>query len=347
MLRKKIIVFAVISLAVVACASPAIKTTALVPAKFHEAAKLKEVAVLPFDGPGGKEFAAEIEGVLANINIGDKQYFTLVDRTTLERVISEMKLSQSALVDPATAAKVGKLVGTKGIYTGAIITANTSDGHFTETRRECAEWEKIEGERKWYQAKDKCVKWKEYTVPCIKRDAIFSFTPKLIEVETGRIVYANTISGTASSSACQDRGAPLSSYDLIQQAKQPARAAFRNDVAPYYITIEIKLMDSTDDITSEKAEKEFEHGIDFAKNNRFDRACELWGEARTLSPDSTSILYNLGICSEITGEFEEAMDLYRKADRSLGKPDDRITAALGRVSEAIQKQKRLKEQLLK
>lgn len=67
-----------------ACATPAVKITALVPAKFHEATKLKEVAVLPFDGPNGREFASEIEGTIASVNIDNRQYFTLIDRIKLE-----------------------------------------------------------------------------------------------------------------------------------------------------------------------------------------------------------------------------------------------------------------------
>jgi hypothetical protein len=60
------------------CATPAVKTTTLIPARFHEATKLKEVAVLPFDGQTGREFAAEIEGTIASINVDNKQYFTLI-----------------------------------------------------------------------------------------------------------------------------------------------------------------------------------------------------------------------------------------------------------------------------
>jgi hypothetical protein len=56
-----------------------IKVNMLQPAQYHEASLTKAVAVLPFGGLGGREFAAEIEGVLAGIGIDDKQYFTLVD----------------------------------------------------------------------------------------------------------------------------------------------------------------------------------------------------------------------------------------------------------------------------
>ena len=111
----------------------------LVPAKYHEASRLREVAVLPFDGKGGQGFAAEIEGTIASINIGDKQYFNLVDRVRLEKLISEMKLSQSALVDSNTAARVGRLVGAKGIYTGIITASDVSDSAYREERTRCAQ----------------------------------------------------------------------------------------------------------------------------------------------------------------------------------------------------------------
>jgi len=328
----------------VGCPPPVIKTTALVPAKFHEASKLKTVAVLPFDGEGGKEFAAEIEGTLASINIGDKQYFNLVDRTSIERVINEMKFSKSALVNPSTAAKIGKLVGAKGIYTGVVTTSKVSDSYYKETRTRCA-YTVTKYDKKG-RAYEECGKWEQYYVSCTKRVATFSFTPKLIDVETAKIVYANNITKTATSSACEDSKTPLATeYELIEQAKNFAKEGFRKDVAPHYVTFEIKLMDSTEGITSTDAENKFKQGLDYAKNNRLDRACELWGEARILSPNSPSILYNLGICAEVTGNFEQAMELYQKADRAYGKPDERISSALHRVKNQIQQQEKLKEQL--
>jgi Flp pilus assembly protein TadD len=77
---------------------------------------------------------------------------------------------------------------------------------------------------------------------------------------------------------------------------------------------------------------------------RFDRACELWGEARLLSPDSVSLLYNLGVCAELTGNLEQAADLYHKAHKLTTKPDDRITEALKRISDSIRKQSKLRDQ---
>lgn len=326
------------------CAPPSIKTTSLVPGRFHEAATLKTIAVLPFEGTNGDKFSAEIEAILASINIYDKQYFSLVDRSKINKMISEMQLSQSALVDPNTAVKIGKLVGAKGIYTGVITAEKSIDSNFREERSRCVQTV-TKKDRKGREYNE-CVKHENYTVPCTKRDATFSFTPKLIEVETGRVVYANTLTGSAGSSACSDSQKPLSShFELIEDAKQIAKERFRKDIAPYYVTMEIKLMDSTDGISSKESKKKFKQGLDFAENKRLDRACELWNEAVIDSQSSPSILYNLGICSEISGELEQALDYYKRADRILNKPDDRITEAIERCSRALQRQKRLREQI--
>ena len=327
------------------CAAPAVKTTTLIPARFHEATKLKEVAVLPFDGHTGREFAAEIEGVIASINVDNKQYFTLIERTKIEKFLKEQELSQTGMINETTAAKVGKLVGAKGIYTGVVTLANTRDSHYTQNRQECSRRE-IKYDKKGNPYEGNCVSWRNYTVSCTKRNATFAFTPKLIEVETGRIIYSNNISEMTTASACPDSGTPLASgFELIAKAKETAKTAFKRDIAPSYVTFDIKLMDSKDGIASKEAAQKLDLGMDYAKNSRLDRACELWGEGRILSPNSPSLIYNLAICAEVRGDLEKALDLYKMADRALNKPDDKITAGIGRVSETLRKQQTLREQL--
>jgi tetratricopeptide (TPR) repeat protein len=50
----------------------------------------------------------------------NQRRFELVERQQLEIVLQELKLSQTDLVDPATAAKIGKLVAAEGILMGAV-----------------------------------------------------------------------------------------------------------------------------------------------------------------------------------------------------------------------------------
>ncbi|MCG6534168.1 MAG: hypothetical protein L7F78_05635 [Syntrophales bacterium LBB04] len=76
-----------------------------------------------------------------------------------------------------------------------------------------------------------------------------------------------------------------------------------------------------------------------------DNACELWGEARNLAGNSPALLYNLGICAESRGDLDAALSLYKQADKKLGKPDDDISLALKRITNALKNMVKLKEQL--
>ncbi len=60
---------------------------------------------------------------------------------------------------------------------------------------------------------------------------------------------------------------------------------------------------------SDEAKRKFDKELEYEKNNRMDRACELWGEGAGLSPDAPSILYDKGICAEIGGKLDRSLEL--------------------------------------
>ena len=323
-----------------------IKVNMLKPAVYHEASLTKTVAVLPFSGPGGSEFAAEMEGVLGSINIDDKPYFTLVDRAAIDKTLSELKFSQSGIVDPKTAAKNAQLVGAQAIYTCVVTLAKASDSPYKERRQECVQ-RQIKRDEKGNEYEGSCIRYRNYNVNCIRRIAQFSASPKLIDVATGRILYSRNLEGSANSAGCEDVKAVKGDEELLEVAKNAAKSDFRKDVAPYYETREITLLDATDGIDSSLAKDKLKQGIQYAGKGRMDTACELWGEASSLAPNAMSIVYNLGVCAESRGDAEAALTLYKKADKLMGKPNDDITLALTRTSEAVKHQKKLKEELKK
>jgi hypothetical protein len=321
-----------------------VRINMLKPATYHQASLTKTVAVVPFDGPGGAEFAAEVEGVLSSINIDDRQYFTVVDRASLDKVINELKFSQSGLIDQGTAARIGKMVGAQGIYTGIVSVSGCETTNYREQRRTCEEWEKKKDkDGRTYEGD--CIRWKTYSVKCTKRVANFAVTPKLIDVATGKVIYSRNLSATTSSDGCSDKTLARSENELMKHVKGSVKAKFRKDIAPYYVTQEIRIMDDADGIESKEAKDKLKTGVEFADKGRMDAACERWGAARILAPSSFSILYNLGVCAESRGDAEAAQALYVQADRIYGKPDDDITLALARVAATIKDRKKLEEQL--
>lgn len=316
----------------------------LQPAQYHEATLTKTVAVLPFAGPGGPAFAAEIEGVLAGIHIHDRPYFTLVDRASLDKTLKEFELAQTGIVDQRTASRIGKMVGAQGIYTGTVTVSRVSDNPYRENRRVCAQ-RQVRYDSKGKAQEGECIRWRDYSVACTKRTANFAVTPKLIEGTTGRILYSQNLSGGADAAGCEDTNPVTDGSVLLEKAKDMVKKEFRRDVAPHYVVREITLKDDKEGMSSPEAKTKLDQGIAYADKNRLDAACELWGQARSLSPHAPSLLYNLGVCAESVGNLQAALDLYRQADRQLGKPDDDITLALNRVNAALRDQKKLREQL--
>jgi tetratricopeptide (TPR) repeat protein len=334
----------VISILIIPGCATKIKVNMLQPAQYHEASLTKAVAVLPFTGPGGREFAAELEGVLSGIGIDDKQYFTLVDRASIDKTISEMQLSASGLVDQKTAAKIGKLIGAQGIYTGVVTRNRYDDSRYTERRSTCTRYEQRRG-KDGKISTGACISWRQYNVSCVKRVASFAVSPKLVDVTTGRILYSRNLAAQATSSGCEDARPVQSESVLLEKAKEDVKTEFRRDVAPYYLTREIKLMDAADGIESAQAKDKLKAGLEYADKGRMDTACELWGEARNIASRSYALLYNLGVCAESRGYLDAALSLYKQADKILGKPDEDISLALNRVGDALKNRGKLKEQL--
>ena len=343
-LRRAVWVLSLLAVFLATGCATKIRVNMLKPAQHHQASLTKAVAVLPFSGRQGGEFAAELEGVLGSISIDDKPYFTLVDRAAIDKTISEQQLSQSGLIDAKTAAGIGRMLGAQGIYTGAVTLASASDSPYTERRSECVQ-RQIKRDDKGKQYEGACIRYRYYNVSCTKRLAQFAASPKLIEVATGKILYSRNLKGTASSAGCEDGTPAKGAEELLETAKNAVKQEFRKDIAPFYETREIALLDATAGIDSGTAREKLKQGIEFAGKGRMDNACELWGEAGNLSPNSPSLVYNLGVCAESRGDAEAALTLYKKAEKLMGKPEDNVILAITRTSEAVKNQQKLKEQM--
>ena len=86
-----------------------------------KAEKLK-IAVLPFRELDGR---TTVLGTYISEELVTKLFMTgdkleIVERTMLDKVIGELKLTQTGLFDPATAKKVGMVVGVDAVVTGTI-----------------------------------------------------------------------------------------------------------------------------------------------------------------------------------------------------------------------------------
>ncbi|MCX8084647.1 MAG: penicillin-binding protein activator LpoB [Calditerrivibrio sp.] len=112
------------------------------PPNNKEVLHLKNLAILPFYWPYGKEFAAKIEAMIMNKNVTDgKVYYKLVERAEIKKVVDEMSFSSSYFVNQDTAINIGRMLGAQGIMVGTISGAAVQDNPYSEKRVRCGQYQ--------------------------------------------------------------------------------------------------------------------------------------------------------------------------------------------------------------
>ncbi len=326
----------VLTLLISACSSVEVRTPVLKAANSSIPSQYKRIAVLPFTSHAKTDnIRSHIETTLASVTINGQPYFDVVERTRVNDLLKEIKLGTKGIIDrsnPKKISKLGKMVGANGVYTGTVNQNDTNDEKYTESRTKCT------GYVQKSKHKSECVGYTTYKVNCKKRVAIYSLGVKLVDVEAGVIKYAQAFNGKAENKACSDSSRTLTGKgELLQIAQNEALNKFRKEVAPYIDTLVVTLLESTDNLKSDKAQEKFKSGLKFAEAQRMNRACEIWNDV--------SLFYNQGVCLEIDGDFVGALYLYNKADRLLNEPNELISMALKRVNNSSDEKQRLNNQL--
>lgn len=104
----------------------------ILPINYLEAASPR-VAVMYFDNQSARQSTADesiLENIRSNVEIDIVQTgkFDPLDRTQIERLLEEIKFNHTALVDPATAAQYGKMVGAQYLVLGTVTGLSNKGG---------------------------------------------------------------------------------------------------------------------------------------------------------------------------------------------------------------------------
>ena len=313
------------------CAPIRVNTETLAPAKSREMTGIRRLAVLDFSGHGGRELSRDVEAALVGIRVRGAPHFTMVDREALTAVLQEMGLAQSQIIEPKTAAQIGKLIGAEAMVLGTVQDARVEDSVYTETREACAD--------------KKCRRTYTRRVFCTRRDVHVAFTPKVVRVSSGQIIASEPLRQRRVRRACPGDRALESGATLINQARQHAIEDFAQLIAPHVIQDRLAVLskDSTKPPSAVKAQ--LAAGVRWAKEGRLDRACPVWKETYTLYPHGYALPYNLGLCAEASGQLDEAWDWYEQADGKTQRPVREISQALERIQTRRAQQEELARQL--
>jgi len=320
-----------LTLFISAC-SQKVNVRALVPAQVDRASLVKKVSVTSFKNDS-VALSAKIESTLSQQTIDNKHYFTIINRSDFNKIIQEKKLQSSGLVETSTAAEIGSLIGAESIISGDVSSITSSDSYYYEQRTKCAD--------------KKCKKLIKYKVRCLKRVIGLSADIRMIDVNHGDIIYADTIRNSSKYVHCSDDSEVIPDKNKVADyLAQRIAKNFVYRLTPHYRNFRVVLLEKPDFSYSDSQEKLLKVSLEYIEQKRYDKAEQFLVELID-STDQRSYVpfYNLGVVKEIQGSYSDAQSYYATADSLMVEPVEEISSAYLRIQKTINNAKITQKQL--
>ncbi len=235
----------------------------------------------------------QIEGITympgAQTNI-----FTIVERSHIDRVLKEQRMSLSGTIDEQTAAHVGKLLGLDAIIVGEV------------------NWER----RDEYPTRDRInLEAKVVTDQCHLRVVTSNSSMKIVSVETAEILGTIALREETSDRKCGDnRRNVASESDLLTDNMQTVARKFVDHFTPVFVPARYEL----ERIRVRHLRRQVDEAASLVERKDIKRALPLYYAIYQEDSYNPSAAYNLGVLLEITGSFEEAKNYYNIAQQLDG-----------------------------
>jgi hypothetical protein len=301
--------------------------------------KVKRIAVLDFEGVGGREAADGVVTALLDDKRGIKdlaagiftagkegvthqawattKVFEVVERSQLEKVMSEQKLGQSGIINDAQASELGRVLGVDAIVSGSV----AHDPKETRSREE----------RTIYRDAKKGGNY-NVTVDCLERRVVTTVRMRIFSVETAQILGNKEVSRQEKEKHCaEDIGKVPSTEGLLGRGLASAAGELANYFMPYFELAELELAKIKVKEHADKADE----AAKLAERGDIDEAYTLYYAIFQQDNYNPDALYNLGILSEIVGNYAEALEMYKNA-ASLKSTEKDYVKAVDRTEKSVQ-----------
>lgn len=339
--KFKLAILALVLTTLSACSTPKVSKEIEMPA--HESGMIgtKKLAIFNINGDKDGMFTAQVESYMANIKVRGAPYFQVLEREMLAKIVAEQKMvSSTGLFDEKEAVKLGNLAGADTLIMGVVKIPPTTQRRYQEEEEICAKPKNVSA------FSTQCVLKQKVAYNCLERGANIDFNLKAVSVQKGNILFTKMYSGSSSSSRCErlNGGKLASDTELLNLAINSTLANLRKDVAPYTVTVTIEFMEK-DNVMGKATKEKIKSALAFVEQNRMDRACEMFRETLAGDTGSPALAYNLGICAEISGDFDKADRFYNQADKNSSHPEKLISEAINRIKLARTNQAEVNKQM--
>lgn len=276
-------------LLLVGCATK-INTVVTMPAKHADVVKYNSVAVVTFDHNKANDYTLEFESIILNAQANGQKVYKVVDRSNIDKIIKEHSF-QMNMADPDTIVEMGRLLAIDAIWTGSI-NGTQDQRRYQEKRTKCEN--------------NKC---REYNVSCVNKSFSINVVPKLTAVSTGKVIYSKSFTEVASVDECVDESVTTPFATLQKRALNKVLEKFKQDIAPYEVSVSLEIMKDTKGIEDDNSKTIFKDSIKLVSDGKVDMACQILETVYKKYQQVPSVAYNYSLCLETRGEYQASIDI--------------------------------------
>lgn len=255
----------------------------------------KQIALGTFQGNLGEGFYDRIKQGL----VESPSHFQVLDRSRLNQILGELRLSQSDLVDARYRVKVGRLLGATALITGSMNKAYNENT--TSFMGKCKSKERGEYDCRGYE-----------------RQGVLktSGSVDVIDLQTGQILKSKAMNDTCEKTnrATDESPAYIDVDALTEQCLQNKVSIFMRSVSIWSEVISAPF-------EKDSALPEINRGIAYAKSGDMKEAANIFSSTARASENSRSVggksiataYWNAGLAYLYVREYDKAIDSFKKA----------------------------------
>lgn len=273
-----------------------VRITGRFAAPYRDAGMLRSVGVDRFGGRDGSQLGMAIERALSAPEDDGRAHFQLVSAFGGGRA--------------------------EGVLSGGT-NGGVDTSYFKRKDKRCAERD----------AKNKCVREEEYERDCTRRIVNFQADVRLVRTSDQRVLYSVAKPRRDEVSWCRGESAPRTVEDIFTGMIGDVAQEVRMDIQPHTETYSIRFRESTKGLPK-AAEAQFKALVRQTQRD-LRAACTGWTAMDGQFPNHPSIVFDLGLCAEATGDYDRALALYSRAAPLIGRGGNEATAGIDRAQRLI------------
>lgn len=326
--RLNAMIASLMAVLISACANTAAVNVEYAP-RVAGAEDIYSMSVLDFDGPYGVAFADAVESELVSARFRGAPAVTIVDPSLAGRGYGRGRY-RGGYRSPAGLVEIGERLGVDAIVGGAVLGDRVSDSVYTRERRRCAA-RNDDGD---------CVEYRTYVIECWNVRVDVDARVLLVAVPGAQTLFNDVLRGDSAMSYCEDEALPHTVDQLVLYAIADAARPVRELFVPHEQVVHAPFQRPGNTL-SESQSAGFQQAYDLAGQDRLGEACEIWRNLESEGLRTPGLVYNIGLCAELTSNLEAALALYDEAISLSAEEFRDANRARGRVIVQMRERERL------